>query len=69
MLERGLYERGGVSEYWIADPEAETVKVFQRGEGGDFERPLLLTLHDSDTLSTPLLPGLEISLAAVFEDN
>jgi Uma2 family endonuclease len=68
VLKRDLYERGGVSEYWIVDPEAETVKVFRRGARGLFGRPLLLTLRDGDTLSTPLLPGLEVSLAAVFEE-
>ena len=37
-------------------------------ERGGFGRALLLTLRDADTLSTPLLPGLGLSLADVFED-
>jgi Uma2 family endonuclease len=72
VLKRDLYERGGVAEYWIVDPEAETVKVFRRAEGeagtSRFARPLLLTLRDGDALTTALLPGLEIPLSAVFED-
>ena len=72
LLKRDLYERGGVVEYWIVDPEAETVKVLRRAEGAAgasrFGRPLLLTLRDGDALATTLLPGLEIPLAAVFED-
>jgi Uma2 family endonuclease len=72
VLKRDLYERGGVAEYWIVDPEAETVKVFRLAEGeaevSRFARPLLLTLREGDALATPLLPGLEIPLSAVFED-
>ena len=52
VTKRNLYERAGVSEYWLVDPEVETVKVFRR---------------DGDVLSSPLLPGLAISLVALFE--
>ena len=69
VLKRDLYERGGVAEYWIVDPEAETVKVFRRlAEGGRFGRPLLLTLHEGDALASPLLPGIELRLSALFAD-
>jgi Uma2 family endonuclease len=70
VLKRDLYERGGVAEYWIVDPEAETVKVCRRAAGGAgrFARPLLQSLREGDALSTPLLPGLELPLAAVFEE-
>ncbi len=67
VLKRDLYERAGVAEYWLVDPEAEAVKVFAR-DGGRYGRPRLLALRESDVLSTPLLPGLEIPLAAVFAE-
>jgi Uma2 family endonuclease len=68
VLKRSLYERGGVDEYWIADPDVETVKVFVRHDGA-FGRPVLLTTHDGDTLGSALFPGLEISLSALFADS
>jgi Uma2 family endonuclease len=67
LLKRELYERAGVGEYWVVDPEAETIKVFRR-DGERFGRVALLTAVDGDHLATPLLSGLEIPLAAVFAD-
>jgi Uma2 family endonuclease len=60
-----------VAEYWLVDPEADTVKVFRREVGQERERygrPSLLTAHDGDVLATPLLPGLEIPLAAILAE-
>jgi Uma2 family endonuclease len=65
VTKRDLYERTGVPEYWLVDPEVETVKVFRR-DGDRFARPLLLSLHEGDVLTTPLLPGFELALAELF---
>jgi Uma2 family endonuclease len=68
IVKRDLYERAGIAEYWIADPDAESVKIFRRGDGNTFQRPLLLVRHLGDVLATPLLPSLELPLADVFAD-
>ena len=64
-IKRRLYERSGVKEYWVVDPEIDAIRVFRR-EGNRFARPIELTREASDTLTTPLLTGLEISLERVF---
>ena len=66
VTKRDLYDRTGVPEYWLVDPEAEAVKVFRR-EGERFGRPQLLSMRDGDVLGSPQLPGLAIPLAALFQ--
>jgi hypothetical protein len=39
-----------------------------RRVSGRFERAGELSLESADVLSTPLLPGLQMPLAGVFED-
>ena len=58
-----LYERFGVPEYWIVDPERNTVQVF-RLSGGKY--PDSLEFQKDERLETPLLPGLSIPLSEVF---
>jgi Uma2 family endonuclease len=64
-LKRRLYERMQVPEYWIVDPDSEVVKVF-RLDGQQY-RLQELSLSNEDAVTTPLLPGLSIPLAAIFE--
>ncbi|HYK02023.1 MAG TPA: Uma2 family endonuclease [Thermoanaerobaculia bacterium] len=54
------YERFGVGEYWIVDPEAETVTVYRRA-GDKFVRA-----ESGDAITTPLLPGFSLEVAAIF---
>ncbi len=62
-VKRELYERFGVLEYWMAYPLTQTVDALRLENGrfvdaGHYGR--------SETLTTPLLPGLRIDLSKVF---
>lgn len=65
LRKRRLYERFGVGEYWIVDPELELVKVYRRG-GESFEPKVEWSREAGDALSTPLVPGFELPLALLF---
>ena len=65
-IKRRLYERFGVAEYWVIDPELDLVKVYRRA-GERYERVAELALENGDVLTTPLLPGLNLPLAKIFE--
>jgi len=64
-LKRQLYERMGVSEYWLADPLFDAVRVYRR-EGEALLLVAELSAESGDVLTTPLLPGLELPLAEIF---
>ena len=62
-VKHSLYERFGVPEYWIVDPETETVQVFRHASG---HYPAPHEYGKGDPLESPLFPGLSISLSEVF---
>lgn len=59
-----LYERVGVSEYWIISPVDQTLMVFTRDEQGRYSAPTVY--HRTDHVPVSVLPGLVIELAEVF---
>jgi Uma2 family endonuclease len=64
-----LYERFGVPEYWVFDPDPEKVRVY-RLENGKLKLVAELSRQQGTSvtiLSTPLLPGLEIPLDELFD--
>lgn len=65
VAKRKLFERVGVREYWIVDPELDVVKIYRR-EGGRFVRTAELSREEGHVVETPLFPGLHIALDELF---
>ena len=65
VFKRRIYAAAGVKEYWIVDPRHDTVLPLALQDDGTYaDCP---PLGPGDTLSTPLLPGLDIPLADLFQ--
>jgi len=64
-LKLHLYERYGVREYWMLEPDRRTAKVFRRS-GKRLPLAASLSAESGDVLATPLLPGLAVPLSEIF---
>jgi Uma2 family endonuclease len=66
-VKRRAYRKFGFAEYWIVDPAAETIAVF-RGESDWMEPATRLSRASGpQELTSPLFPGLVLTLDQVFE--
>lgn len=66
-VKRQLYERCGVIEYWVIDPELNVATVFSRAaSGGRCGRAVELSKARGDLLTTALLPGWTMPLAKLL---
>ena len=64
VRKRQIYAEAGVREYWILDPRHDTVTLLELRGGVYVARAALAA---GDTLTTPLLPGLAVPLADIFQ--
>ena len=58
------YARFGVPECWLVDPEGKTIEVYGRGRES---YKLLRVFDEQETLTSALLPGLALTVNAVFQ--
>jgi Uma2 family endonuclease len=67
-IKLSLYERYGVPEYWVMNPERELVRVYRLKDGCLLFCEELHNREDTSVaiLTTPLMPGLAIPLADIF---
>lgn len=69
QTKRRLFERTGVREYWLVDPELDLVQVLRRTDAGKLARVEKLTAEDDGVLTTPLLPGWQLSMRTLFAER
>ncbi len=53
-------------EYWIVDPDNETVRVYRRAPDQSFPEVARLARKTADVLATPLLAGFALGLNDLF---
>lgn len=64
---KSAYERHGLPELWLVDTAAAEVLVFRRAQRQAPTFGVALELTRSDRLTSPLLPGFELSLDELFD--
>ena len=62
-LKRKIYAKYGVREYWIADPETNSIEVLTPGEKG---LETVQVYKMGEALSSPLLEGLSLNTDDIF---
>jgi len=63
---RDLYEQHGIREFWLLDPEAETVEVFVLTAG---EYRLLGRWRPGETARSEILKGFTVPVGKLFTDE
>jgi Uma2 family endonuclease len=66
-IKRRVYRQFGVGEYWIVDPAQETIEIFRGGDTWFRAAESFSRAAGPQTFSSPLFPGLVLSLDQIFE--
>ena len=66
VKKKAIYEKYGVKEYWIVDPDTETISVFILEEKVFQEKGIY---KRNQVLESTLLPGFSLVLEDVFQSN
>jgi Uma2 family endonuclease len=66
-VKKRTYERLGLAELWLVDTAADTVLVYRRSSPEAAEFDVVLEVEGGESLTTPLLPGFSVDLAALFD--
>lgn len=61
------YEKAGVKEYWIVEPQGKIVSVFVLQSNNRYGRPEIYTEEDKITVS--IFPNLIVDLSVVFPSD
>ena len=64
---RAVYDREGVQEYWIVDPDARLITALRRPRAGaGLTDVITAAAAGGGVLESPLFPGLQVPLREVF---
>jgi Uma2 family endonuclease len=62
-----VYEATGLPELWLVDTQADTVLVYRRSSEKSATFDVELEVGRNEQLTSPLMPGLSIDLAELFD--
>lgn len=65
LIKFNKYEKAGVKEYWIAEPDQKLVSVFILQANGRYGRPDIYS--EEDKIRVSIFPNFEIDLQPVFD--
>ena len=65
-LKKNLYEENSVREYWIIDPERETVVTYYLQNDGTYSTPSIFA--SDDVVNSTIFPDFTVDLEPLFEN-